>query len=131
MTRPASLLALALLASLCACKKDAGETTPPAHQHGGEHHGDEHSEGDLEGRAIVDNWEAKTGDVTTCPMSGKKFEVKDDSGRYDYKGHNFVFCCTNCLEKVEADPGKYLDALVERAGGPADSEPAEADPAEE
>jgi hypothetical protein len=31
-----------------------------------------------------------------------------------------VFCCAGaCLEKVEANPGKILDPLVEQAGGPA------------
>ncbi len=114
MTRfPPWLFALALLAPLSACKKTAGETTPP---------GD--GQGDLEDREVVNNWEAKTGDVAICPISGKKFEVKDDSGRFDYQGYSFVFCCANCLDKVEADPGKYLDALVEEAGGSAAPDPA-------
>jgi hypothetical protein len=115
-------LALSLLVScvLFGCKKV--ETTPP------EQAQPEHSQqGDLEGRAVVDNWLAKPGDVTVCPLTGNKFEVAANSGRVSYQGYSFVFCCSGeCLEPVEADPGKYLDPLVEEAGGPAsDPDPAE------
>lgn len=77
------------------------------------------------GREVVDNWLAQSGEVTVCPISGKKFEVDDKSGHFSYQGYTFVFCCDGkCLEQVEADPGKFLDALVEEAGGPAsDPEP--------
>ena len=118
------LFALTLLAPLSACKKTEAETTPPdGHAHG-EDHDEKHHEGNFEGREVVSNWEAKTGDVTVCPMSGKKFEVADGSDRFDYQGHNFVFCCANCLDKVSADPGKYLDPLVEEAGGAVETEAA-------
>jgi hypothetical protein len=73
--------------------------------------------GEVQGREVVDNWRAKPGDVTTCPISGKKFEVEANSPRFSYQGYNFVFCC--CLEQVEANPAKLLDRLVEEAGGPA------------
>jgi YHS domain-containing protein len=117
------LFAVTLFVSLSACKKESADTTPPEHGHGHEHgeghHEDKH--GDFEGREVVDNWKAQTGDVTVCPMSGKKFEVSEASQRFDYEGHSFVFCCANCVKKVEADPGKYLDAMVEEAGGAGDS----------
>jgi YHS domain-containing protein len=108
---------------LTACKK--APTTEPEQAHHGDghhgsegHHGEQHS--DFEGREVVDNWSAEPGDVTVCPISGKKFEVDADSGHFSYQGYTFVFCCAGaCLEKVEADPGKYLDRLVEQAGGPA------------
>lgn len=97
-----------------ACKK--APTTEPEQAHPADGH---HADQDFEGREVVDNWRAQPGDVTVCPISGKKFEVDAKSGHYSYQGYNFVFCCSGeCLEKVEADPGKYLDALVEEAGGP-------------
>ncbi|MFO7564136.1 MAG: hypothetical protein R6X02_15935 [Enhygromyxa sp.] len=122
------LFALTLSVSLSACKKDSSpaETTAPGHEHehGHGHGHDEDKHGDFEGREVVANWEAQTGDVTVCPMSGKTFEVTDSSQRLDYGGHSFVFCCANCVKKVEANPGEYLDALVEEAGGagPAETE---------
>jgi hypothetical protein len=119
-----SLFALALCFSLSACKKDgAPETATPDHAHGHDHdHGDGHEHGDghdakhgdFEGREVVDNWNAQTGDITVCPISGKKFEVAESSPRFDYEGHSFVLCCGHCLSKVEADPSK-LDALVAEA----------------
>jgi YHS domain-containing protein len=120
------LLSLCLVSSsvLTACKK-APTTEPEQVHHGDGYHGSEGHHGvepapDFEGREVVDNWRARTGDVTVCPLSGKKFEVDADSGRYSYQGYTFVFCCADaCLEKIEADPGKYLDPLVEQAGGPA------------
>jgi hypothetical protein len=101
--------------SLVACKK-VETTAPEQAQHG-----------DFEGREVVDNWRAKPGDVTVCPLTGNEFEVDANSGRVSYQGYSFVFCCSGeCLVPVEADPGKYLDALVEEAGGPAsDPDPAE------
>jgi YHS domain-containing protein len=108
------LFTVTLLVSLSACKREnstAAETTPPAH---GQQHG-EMKHGDFEGREVVDNWKAQNGDVTVCPMSGKKFEVAETSERYEYQGYTFVFCCPNCVEKIAADPGKYLDTLVEAA----------------
>lgn len=128
MTRHVCLLGLVLVLFVpsLACKKTEAQTTPPgdehAHQHHGEGHGGEgHHAGDFEGREVVDNWNARPGDVTVCPMSGKKFEVKEDSGRFDYQGHSFVFCCSNCLDEIAGDPGKYLDELVEQAGGSVDA----------
>jgi YHS domain-containing protein len=102
---------------LAACKK--AETTVPEHAQA--------EAGEFEGREVVDNWRAKPGDVTICPITGKKFEVDASSPHFSYQGYKFVFCCAGeCLEKVEANPGKYLDALVEEAGGPAsDPDPSE------
>jgi YHS domain-containing protein len=130
MTRILPFLLTAALLPLTACKQSAESTAPDDATPG---QGQQHREGQgaqddskFEGREVVDNWEAQPGDVTVCPISGRKFEVNEDSGRYEYQGHTFVFCCAGkCLEKVEADPGKYLDALVEEAGGPAsDPDPA-------
>lgn len=80
MTRLSALMfAATLFASLSACKKDSttAETASPEHAHGEGHHGEGHGDkhGDVEGREVVDNWAAKTGDVTTCPVSNETFEV--------------------------------------------------------
>jgi hypothetical protein len=116
---PLLFTALALLAPGC---KAPATTTP-------EDDATAAPAADLEGREVVDNWKAQPGDVTVCPISGKKFEVTEESGRFDYRGYTFVFCCAGpCLDKVEADPGKYLDSFVEQAGGPAGSPDADPDP---
>lgn len=124
MTRLVLFVCLVSSLTLAACKKVPTTEPEPVHHgdgyHGSEgHHGVESSP-DFEGREIVDNWSARTGDVTVCPLTGNKFEVEADSARYSYQGYTFVFCCVGeCLGEVEANPGKYLDKLVEEAGGPA------------
>jgi YHS domain-containing protein len=118
MFRPTSYLLALTLTLTFACKKDDSSTPPDTTDQGTD---EKHPAAeDLEGRPVVDNWKAQVGDVTVCPISGKKFEVKQDSGHYEYQGYTFVFCCAGgCLDKVKAEPGKYLDKLVEQAGGPA------------
>jgi YHS domain-containing protein len=123
------LLTLALLPLLPACKKAATETAHPGDHHShaeGDHahaKGEkDHHAGDLEGRELVDNWAAQVGDVTVCPVSGKKFEVAESSPRYEYQGRSFVFCCPMCLDKTKAEATQYLDPLVEAAGGPITAE---------
>jgi len=119
-----ALLPTALLVlSLAGCKKT--ETTDPdaasASGGGGMHDPSKH--GDFEGREVVPNYEAKTGDVTTCPYSGKKFEVKDDSPRIDWHDKSWVFCCDKCLGEIEADPDKYLGKLLEPSSEEPNPEP--------
>lgn len=112
MTRlvPLFLCVVSSLA-LTACKK--APTTEPEQAH---HHQEPAS---FENREVIDNWRAELGDVTVCPFTGKKFEVDANSGHFSYQGYDFVFCCADCLDEIAADPGKYLDRLVEQAGGPA------------
>lgn len=107
--------ALVLAFSLTACKKEAS-TAPDDHAHhheggGGEH--DESKHGDFEGREVVVNYAAKPGDITVCPVSGKKFEVKEDSPRLDWQGQSWVLCCNGCKGKIEAEPDKYLGPILE------------------
>lgn len=123
MKRLVVITAVALGLSTSACKTP--ETTTPVDASGPSKPGD----ASLDAREAVPNWDAHPGDVTECPISGKKFEVTEKSGHFDYQGHTFVFCCSgDCLDKVQADPGKYLDALVEQAGGPAGSPDADPEP---
>ena len=112
-----------LLVPLSACKNNpsAAPTDAPVSER------EDDRKDDLEGRRVVPNWEAQAGDVTICPLSGRKFEVEAHFDRYDYQGYTFVFCCANCIDKVRADPAKYLDPFVEQAGGPAEAGDPDAD----
>lgn len=114
------LLALALGLGLGCKKSETPETNSPDAASPDPDQAQAPAQDEFEGRTVVDNWTAKPGDVTVCPISGRKFEVEEDSGHFSYQGYTFVFCCSGaCLDKVEADPGKFLDKLVEQAGGPA------------
>lgn len=113
------LLTAVLLVPLSACKTNP-TATPEAAASEGEGQGE--AADDLEDREVVPNWEAQAGDVTVCPMSGRKFEVKENYDRYEYEGYTFVFCCANCIDKVRADPGKYLDPFVAEAQAAAQAE---------
>lgn len=134
---PILFAASLLLLPLSACEKT--ESTSPDDAAAADA-GPEQGEGkqgsmhqDFEGREVVDNWKAEPGDVTTCPFSGKKFEVKDDSPHFEYEGQSFVFCCSKCLSKVEADPEQYLGELAaeanaaEEVDAPAEDAEAEAE----
>lgn len=89
------------LALFAACEKSTPATessTPPAAD----------VADPLAGKPVVRNVEAKTGDVTVCPYSGRKFVVKDDSPRWEYEGKTYVFCAQKALDAVQQDPAKYL-----------------------
>ncbi|HUU00468.1 MAG TPA: YHS domain-containing protein [Myxococcota bacterium] len=49
----------------------------------------------------------EAGTKATCPVMGNEFTVKADSPRSEYKGKHYVFCCTGCKPKFDADPQKY------------------------
>ncbi len=86
---------------LAACNKTGTSTTPPAEP-------STPAADPLAGKPVVQNVEAKTGDVTTCPYSGRKFVVAENSPRWEYDGKNYVFCAEKALEEVKKDPAKYL-----------------------
>jgi YHS domain-containing protein len=58
---------------------------------------------------VVPNLEAKPGDTTTCPFSGRTFVVAADHPQVEYQGKTYWICSENAAEQVRADPGKYLD----------------------
>lgn len=58
---------------------------------------------------VVPNLEAKPGDTTTCPYSGRPFVVKAEHPKVEYEGESYWVCSEQAAEKVRADPGKYLD----------------------
>ncbi|MEM6990815.1 MAG: hypothetical protein AAF721_09965 [Myxococcota bacterium] len=63
----------------------------------------------LAGREVVPNVDAQPGDVTTCPFSGRTFEVKAEHPKVEYGGKTYTICSDKAAESVRADPGKYLD----------------------
>jgi YHS domain-containing protein len=44
----------------------------------------------------------------TCPVMGG---VIDPDVHTDYRGVRVYFCCAPCIEKFEANPGRYIPAL--------------------
>ncbi|MBN1348384.1 YHS domain-containing protein [candidate division KSB1 bacterium] len=54
--------------------------------------------------------EAQKADSITCPVSGKVLLKKDATGPYTLDGTAYYFCCSSCLEKFKADPGKFAQA---------------------
>lgn len=99
MIRQFTVLLLATAISAC---RPATSATPPTTSTG--EAGDE----SLDGRPVVPNHEAKPGDVTTCPYSGRKFVVAADSPRLEYQGKNYVLCSEQARDAVAADPAKYI-----------------------
>jgi YHS domain-containing protein len=83
------------------CEKSTPAAQPSTPPPGG-------AEDPLAGKPVVRNVEAKTGDVTVCPYSGRKFVVQDDSPRWEYEGKTYVFCAQKALDAVKQDPAKYL-----------------------
>ncbi|MCA9638406.1 MAG: hypothetical protein KC420_20390 [Myxococcales bacterium] len=107
------LLALALTLDLAACRKS--ESTPPS--------GGDAAAGETDpfaGREVVDNPSAKPGDVTVCPYSGRKFEVKADSPKIEHGGVTYVLCSEKARDEVAKDPERYL------GGGGAQADAADA-----
>lgn len=47
---------------------------------------------------------------TTCPVTGNPIDKKFFTY---YKGRGIYFCCADCIEKFNADPGMYLDKMRE------------------
>ena len=99
MIRPIALILL--LVTISGCKPAVASTIPasPAAEAGNE---------SLDGRPVVPNHEAKPGDVTTCPYSGRKFVVAADSPRLEYQGRSYVLCSEKARDAVAADPAKYI-----------------------
>lgn len=58
---------------------------------------------------LVKNVDAKPGDSTTCPFSGRPFVVKADSPQVEYEGKTYWICSESAAEAVRADPAKYLE----------------------
>ena len=90
-TLGALVLGLGLALSSVAC----GGATPAAHAPG------------AHASAVKAPGQAQIGDRTTCPVSGEEFIVSATSPRVEHDGKTYYFCCTECVDKFRADPGKY------------------------
>lgn len=103
-------LALSFWLLLSACGKEPPPTTDPVAATNAAEPAAEAADADpLAGREVVENAKAQPGDVTTCPYSGRTFEVKQDHPKVEYEGVSYWICSEKAAAEVEADPGKYLD----------------------
>lgn len=110
MSRISSISIALSLGLLPACGKEQPPTNDPATATAAADPTPEAADADpLAGREVVENAEAQPGDVTTCPYSGRKFEVKEDHPKVEYEGVSYWICSDKAAAEVEADPGKYLD----------------------
>ncbi len=68
---------------------------------------------------------------TECPILGEKI---DKSLFVDFKGKRIYVCCAGCIEKVKADPAKYIKEMEAKGitldETPKDKTPADAPKAE-
>jgi YHS domain-containing protein len=107
-------LGLVLSLGLGACTKGSGPTTEPTNPDSATAppHGEgEPSADPLAGRPVVKNVDAQPGDVTTCPYSGRTFEVKADLPQVEHGGKTYWICSEKAAEAVRAEPSKYLDGF--------------------
>ena len=99
--KPRTFLIPVAFTLIAACRPQtatAPSTSPPA------------AEDDaLSGAKVVPNTEARTGDVTKCPYSGRNFVVAADSPRFDYNGKTYVLCSEKARDAVASDPARYLE----------------------
>jgi YHS domain-containing protein len=58
---------------------------------------------------VVANVDARPGDTTTCPFSGRTFVVKAEHPKVEYQGKTYTICSEKAAAAVRADPSKYLD----------------------
>ena len=80
-----------------ACRPDAAPSTSPS------------DAASSSGSDVVPNTEARNGDVTECPYSGRTFVVTADSPRFEYQGKTYVLCSEKARDAVASDPTRYLE----------------------
>lgn len=49
----------------------------------------------------------KTEEMVTCAVSGKTIKKSEATGKYEYNGKTYYFCCPDCQEKFVKEPEKY------------------------
>lgn len=116
-----SVIASAVLAlGLVACKSGGGGQDGPASApaaakadgHHGEHHADGHHGHAGEDAPSVFDAAPAVGTKAKCPVSGEVFAVEEDTDRAEHDGKHYVFCCSRCAGKFEADPAKFAAATA-------------------
>ncbi len=103
---------LVLSLGLGACGKASGPTTEPSVDPGAAAQPPEGAPDPVTGQPVIKNAEARPGDVTTCPYSGRTFVVKADDPKVDYAGQSYWLCNEEAAEAVRANPGQYLDGFT-------------------
>lgn len=58
---------------------------------------------------------AELGREVSCPVTGKKITVAENTPALDLKGKTYYFSDELSLEKFKKNPGKYLGALEDKA----------------
>lgn len=119
-----SLLAsLVLTLGLVACKSGGEQKGPasapasaPAAQtdaHHGDGHHDDHAKAGHHGHDAsekapqVFDAPPPVGTKAMCAVSGEVFTVEADTDRAEHDGKHYVFCCSRCVDKFNADPHKF------------------------
>ena len=52
--------------------------------------------------------EAKIGDKVVCPVMKTPITVNEKTPSVKIKDKNYYVCCSGCIEKLNANPDKYL-----------------------
>ena len=114
MTQTHLMIVLASCLGFAACGGAAAESSTAHHDGMAMHDGHcgggmecGHHEGAEPTGPVVAPGEAHVGDTTTCPVSGERFVVTEQSPHSEYEGHTYYFCCPHCIERFEADPAHY------------------------
>ena len=58
---------------------------------------------------VMDQAQAKIGDLTKCPVSGVVFRVTENSPRVAYQDRKFYTCCGSCARLFEAGPEQFVN----------------------
>jgi len=58
----------------------------------------------------VDETATNTEETVICPVTGTETTPSEASGKMEYEGKTYYFCCAGCKPEFEKDPQKYLKA---------------------
>lgn len=62
-----------------------------------------------EPQKYISNTDLKIGNKVICPVMGTKFIPNSKSPKAEYKGKAYYFCCSECIEKFNKEPEKYIN----------------------
>ena len=89
--------------------KDAASGQPHARHHHDHHAGHDHAKqaasccgGKHDGPSVQE------AEVAIDPVCGMKVKRETAKHRFEYRGHEYLFCCARCRERFQADPDGFL-----------------------